>query len=77
MSREDILPRNERERRALEEIAAMDNDPKHPSNDPGHPGHQAAIDRKQALYRIVLGERNQTVASYRDKPGDPPVVTGR
>lgn len=73
MSREDILPRNDRERRALEEIAAMDNDPKHPSNDPGHPGHQAAIDRKLGLYRVVMGERNQPVASYREE-GDPPVV---
>jgi hypothetical protein len=76
MSREDITPRNERERRALEEIAEMDNDPKHPSNDAGHPGHQAAIDRKQALWRIVLADRNEKLWTVRE-PGDPPVVTGR
>jgi hypothetical protein len=71
MSYEDLVPRNERERRALEEIAAIDNDPTNPANIPGHRDSQAAVNRKQALYRIVLAERNQTVATYRELD-DPP-----
>lgn len=51
MSREEVTPRNDRERRALGEIAEIDNTRGHPAHDPGRPGHQAAFADYQALWK--------------------------
>ena len=72
MSREEITPRNDRERRALGEIAEIDNTRGHPAHDPGRPGHQAAFAHYQALWKLAIGDRDTKVVSYREA-GDPVV----
>lgn len=57
-------------------LDAIEGDAAHPANNPLHPRHPQALQEKLELRRVLLGETNRPLLTYREDgdPGPPPAA---